>query len=179
MAYSLGFADMASVMVFIMPKHEGRNDAFSFLVQYLKVAPKVIIYDFACELQNYCLNREPAFFKDTRFFVDGFHWYNHTACARSYDSKLIEDMRLWNTQLAEQCNSALKIVKNSVTRMSQGLFVSSLRLFLHSWNQKKLASLYEMQAYAERLLADGQPEPMDDDEAGSDPLVLIANLMAE
>ncbi len=42
-------------------------------------APKVIIYDNACALHNYCLNRDPEFFKDTTFLVDRFHWKNHTS----------------------------------------------------------------------------------------------------
>ena len=44
----------------------------------LPVAPSTVIYDFACSLHAYCLNRDPIFFKDTRFLVDRFHWGNHT-----------------------------------------------------------------------------------------------------
>lgn len=41
------------------------------------VAPKVVIYDNACNLHDYALNRDPGFFKNTKFFVDRFHWFNH------------------------------------------------------------------------------------------------------
>ena len=41
-------------------------------------APSVIIYDNACNLHSYCLNREPAFFKQSWMVVDRFHWPNHT-----------------------------------------------------------------------------------------------------
>ena len=41
-------------------------------------APATIIYDNACNLHNYCMNREAHFFKRSRFFVDRFHWRNHT-----------------------------------------------------------------------------------------------------
>ena len=37
-----------------------------------KVAPNLVIYDIACKLHQYCLNREPAFFKHTQFVVNGF-----------------------------------------------------------------------------------------------------------
>lgn len=41
-------------------------------------APSVVIYDNACNLHNYCLNREPAFYKMTWMVVDRLHWPNHT-----------------------------------------------------------------------------------------------------
>jgi hypothetical protein len=43
---------------------ESRNEAFSFLLKYFKVAPEVIVYDFACALRDYCLNRQPEYFND-------------------------------------------------------------------------------------------------------------------
>ena len=42
----------------LMPNAEGRNGAFSFLYKYFAVAPKVVVYDFSCALQDYCLNRQ-------------------------------------------------------------------------------------------------------------------------
>ena len=44
---------------YIIPNAEGRNEAFPVLLKYFKVAPKVVVYDFACALQKYCLNRQP------------------------------------------------------------------------------------------------------------------------
>ena len=43
----------------------------------IDVAPGVVIYDNGCNLHNYCLNRQPNFFKRTWFLVDRFHWPNH------------------------------------------------------------------------------------------------------
>ena len=45
---------------------------------YIFPAPSVIIYDNACNLHSYCLNREPVFFKQSLMLVDRFHWPNHT-----------------------------------------------------------------------------------------------------
>ena len=42
------------------------------------IAPAMVIYDNACNLLSYCLNREPDFFRTTWFLVDRFHWHNHT-----------------------------------------------------------------------------------------------------
>ena len=33
-------------------------------------APSIVVYDNACNLHQFCLNREPDFFKETRFLVD-------------------------------------------------------------------------------------------------------------
>lgn len=62
--FSCGSADMAYVMHVHVANAEGRNEALAFLLKYFKVAPKVIVYDFACALQDYCLNRQPEQFND-------------------------------------------------------------------------------------------------------------------
>ncbi|KAH3822210.1 hypothetical protein DPMN_123984 [Dreissena polymorpha] len=41
-------------------------------------APEIIIYDNACNLHQYALNRDPVFISHTRMVVDGLHWDNHT-----------------------------------------------------------------------------------------------------
>ena len=41
-------------------------------------APALVIYDNACNLHRYALNRDPEFFTNTKFTVDRFHWSNHT-----------------------------------------------------------------------------------------------------
>ena len=46
------------------------------LVVYI-VAPSLIVYDNSCNLHSYCLNRDPGFFRQTKFVVDRFHWRNH------------------------------------------------------------------------------------------------------
>ena len=51
---------------------------------YFILAPKVIIYDNACNLHTYALNRDPLFFRYTKFVVDRFHWKNHTGLFLSY-----------------------------------------------------------------------------------------------
>jgi hypothetical protein len=43
----------------------------------LILTPKIIVYDNACNLHSYCLNRNPTCFKETKFLVDRFHWKNH------------------------------------------------------------------------------------------------------
>lgn len=99
------------------------------------------MYDFACAPYDYCLNREPEHFKDTMFVVDRFHWKNHNACTRSYKLGMYLDLSFLNSQVAEQCNSALTRIKRSVSQMTQSAFMTSVRLFLHVWNEAKIAEL--------------------------------------
>jgi len=70
---------------FIIKTAEVPNKPPSFLTCYLRKAPEVVIYKFACSLMDCCLNRAPDFFKFTLFLVGRFHWKNHIACAQSFD----------------------------------------------------------------------------------------------
>jgi Kyakuja-Dileera-Zisupton transposase len=132
---------------YVIPKAEGRNEAFAFLYQYLRVAPKVVVYDFACALQDYCLNRQPEHFKHTAFLVDRLHWYNHTSCAKSYNLSIYPEYRSLNSQIAEQVNSHLKKIKSSVSQMTQDNFIRCVRFYLEMINDRKekvlLAALSE------------------------------------
>ena len=136
---------------YMIPNAEGRDEAISFLFKYFPVAPKVVVYDFACALQDYCLNRQPAHFRNTMFMVDRFHWYNHVSCARSYNLSLYPECELLNSQVAEQCNSALKRIKCSVGQMKQVTFMFSVRLFLEMWNQRKIKKLAMHTSFVQTL----------------------------
>ena len=56
---------------------EGRKDPFCSLYKYCAHMPENIFYDFACQLSEHCLNREPELFKNTRFWHDLFHAIGH------------------------------------------------------------------------------------------------------
>jgi hypothetical protein len=77
-----------------MDHSEGRNDPFTVLRTYLKHPPKVIIYDFACALEEYCMNRDPTWFRNTKFVIDRFHWRNHTRYARANAAVLSHCLQL-------------------------------------------------------------------------------------
>ena len=55
-----------------------------FKTRFLK-PPNVIVYDNVCTLHQYCLNREPEFFKSICFLVDRFHWEEHIGCSAGYN----------------------------------------------------------------------------------------------
>ena len=123
---------------FIMATAEGRNELFTFLTCYLETAPEVVVYDFACALEEYCLNRLPGYFKYTRFLIDRLHWKNHTACAMSYCMNAYVHLKDLNSVVAEQNNSALGRIERTITRSRQYPFMLLLRLFLNGWNQQKV-----------------------------------------
>lgn len=137
----------------VMPSAEGRNVPYSFFVQYFKQAPKVIVYDFACALQEYCLNRAPEFFKDTRFVVDRFHWANHTACGYGYDMTLYCDLDTANSQVAEQQNSRLRQLADAAATMRQDTFMMNLRYYFACLNHSKVEKLRKRMAHIEALSA--------------------------
>jgi hypothetical protein len=136
---------------YIIPKAEGRNEAYSFLVSHFRRPPKVVVYDFACSLQDYCLNRAPGFFANTLFVIDRFHWSNHVSCCAGYDIDRYSLLRYLNTEIAEQCNSALQYIKPSVSRCKQRSFMLLMRLFLDAWNERKIIKLDRARAHAQAL----------------------------
>ena len=60
----------------LVSRSEGRKDAFASAYQFMNEAPAHIYYDYGCALSNYCLNCEPHFFRNTRFWIDNFHSHN-------------------------------------------------------------------------------------------------------
>ena len=100
----------------LMTSHESPKHPFSIFKTRFKTAPKCVIYDIACQLHKYCLNREPHFFKNTVFYVDRFHWKCHIGCSSGYcldryRTKL--DIANINSQINEQANAGLKDYKLS------------------------------------------------------------------
>ena len=56
---------------------EGKKHPFSAIFKYLSNAPLEIFYDIACQYSEYCLNKEPQYFQNTRFWHDLFHGISH------------------------------------------------------------------------------------------------------
>ena len=62
--------------VHIVDGSDGRKDPMQAIYTHLPNAPFDIFYDFACQLEEYCLNRESEYLKNTRFFHDAFHGFS-------------------------------------------------------------------------------------------------------
>ena len=120
----------------LMPGFEGRKDPFSSLYQYLEEPPEEVFYDFACSLNEYCLNREPQFFINTRFWHDLFHGYSHK-CGPSHRSSRIASLNVVDTEICEQLNAFLQNIKYTGSHLTQSHFCLYLQFMIHIWNQKK------------------------------------------
>ena len=115
---------------------EGRKDAFASLYKYLEEPPEHIFYDFACQLSEYCLNREPLLFRNTRFWHDLFHSIGHL-CGINFKSGRVQGLEGVNTEICEQVNSFLQCIKYTASHLSQDHFIFFLQFFLYLMNKDK------------------------------------------
>lgn len=124
-----------------MPRAEGRNDVFSALFKYWKTPPQVVIYDFACQLQPYCMTREPEFFKNTLFAIDEMHAKGHSSCSQacfvSNYMRVRGSIRNLNSSAAECSNSGLSRIRKSVSYMDQKHAICFTYVYLCIWNRKR------------------------------------------
>ena len=109
--------------------------------------PQELFYDNACHLSEYCLNREPALFKDTRFWHDLFHAIAHL-CGINFKSTRVEGFGGINTEICEQVNSYLQAIKYTGTHLSQDHFVFFLQFFLYLLNNDKTKRQSELASLA-------------------------------
>ena len=108
---------------------EGRKDVFSSLYKYLEKSPEHIFYDFACQLYEYCLNREPELFKNTSFWHDLFHSIGHV-CGINFKSGHVRGLEGVNTEICEQWNSFLQCIKYTGSHLTQDHFSFLLQFFI-------------------------------------------------
>ncbi|KAF8057790.1 hypothetical protein FPV67DRAFT_1429432 [Lyophyllum atratum] len=125
-----------------IPKGEGRNDVFSAMYTRWEIAPKRIIYDFACALGPYCLIREPAFFAESTYGIDIFHASDHKKCAPAafLETYMAVDPRLAlvNSSAAECGNGGIKRIRKSVSYMGQARAIMYTKVFLSVWNRLRI-----------------------------------------
>lgn len=120
----------------VMKYHESPNVPFTILRSRCKEAPSLVVYDNACNLHQYCINRDPDFFKNTAFRVDALHFKNHKACGSSYELKAYPQHKKLNSQVVEQANSRIQRIKSQLSYMTQSNFVNHCKLFLWAQNKK-------------------------------------------
>ena len=129
----------------IIPVGEGRNDVFSAIYTRWEKAPSIIVYDFACALQPYCLLREPEFFKNTLFAIDDFHSSDHTKCGaacflKTYKNSDPRLLRL-NSSAGECGNQGLSRIRKSISYMGQERAMMLTKIFLSVWNRTRIQNM--------------------------------------
>ncbi len=120
----------------MIPSSEGRKDPMWSLYSHLETPPYVIFYDFACNFNEYSLNRESGYYQYVLFFHDIFHGFTHKCSAVFRSSRLI-GFEPVNSEICEQFNSFLQSIKYQVRQMSQVHYMFFVQFFGHQWNQEK------------------------------------------
>ena len=119
-----------------MDRPESPRTAFEILVTKFKKIPTVIVYDDACHLQLYCVKREPALFKDTKFIIDNFHASGHT-CTKGYHMVTYSrDKRIntLNSNLVEQANKQFRYLTSQIACMQSDNAIMHLAVFVAHHN---------------------------------------------
>jgi hypothetical protein len=101
------------------------------------IAPRIVIYDHACDLHFYSVTREPKYFCQTRYFCDKLHYKNHKDCSCAYDPFKYVPLENENTVIYEQVNSQIKHTRKSLSKMTQHHFLFMLRHILYMLKLKK------------------------------------------
>ena len=122
----------------VLPSAESLEMVYTTIITRFPIIPKVIVYDNACNLSEYCLNRNPNLFKDSVFLVDAFHYKSHTNCSHSYDSANSLCMAGLSSGLHEQKNRYL--AKNKINCIFMGVitFMYYFKGLLALMNYKEL-----------------------------------------
>ena len=107
-------------------------------------SPKILFYDFACQLNEYALNREPEFFKHTDMYHDVFHGVNHK-CAFAFQCADIEKQRCFNTACAEQFNRYINKIKATGRCLRSTRFVMYMQFMIYLYNKDKTKSCIRQQ----------------------------------
>jgi hypothetical protein len=86
--------------------------------------------------------REPDFFADTLFVIDGFHAKGHVKCAPAAFLSTYSDVdpRLMhiNSSAAECGNGGIKRIRKSISYMGQSRAIIYTKVFLCVWNRLKI-----------------------------------------
>jgi len=112
---------------------ESPRHPFEIFRSHFQTPLRVIIYDNACKLHQYCLNREPHFFQNTLFAVDRFHRRGHVGCSSGYslDSyKLFLPLAEINSQVNEQAKAGLQRIRGQLAYMIADNFMFNVSFFL-------------------------------------------------
>ena len=115
---------------------EGLKDPFDSLHTHLKHAPDIILHDLACELEEYCLDREAGFFRATKFYHNVFH-EGSLKCSDVYDSRRMLGTRVYDSSIFEEFDSfmeTIKSVSNNISRLQLTFLVQFLFKF---WNDER------------------------------------------
>ena len=97
-----------------MPAAEG---PFRFLICLFPKSTSWALL-WCCLFIEWILNRDPAYFQQTRFWHDLFHGFSHK-CPLSLRSSCLPTFDVLDTEICEQFNSFLQNIKSTATHFSK------------------------------------------------------------
>ena len=124
----------------VMDSHESPRHPFEFSDQdFISLQNS----SSACKLNQYCLNREPAYFSHTQLALDQFHWKGNVGCSSGYNLNTYKTSiaSTINSQVNEQANAGLQHIKSQLAHMSHENFMHMISLFLAIKNLDALKKL--------------------------------------
>ena len=120
----------------IMKNQESANNMFRILscLDIDLTSLKAVVYDHACGLNSFMMNREAREFKHVKTLVDGLHYKSHTGCSESFNSQLYKEAlkpRVGNLNTAgrEQINSKLQNMASSFRQMNYVSTIQMLKVY--------------------------------------------------
>eukprot|EP01113_Clastostelium_recurvatum_P016638 TRINITY_DN19582_c0_g1_i1.p1 TRINITY_DN19582_c0_g1~~TRINITY_DN19582_c0_g1_i1.p1 ORF type:complete len:371 (+),score=60.34 TRINITY_DN19582_c0_g1_i1:158-1114(+) len=123
----------------MMLSGEGRTDVFHQMVTRFpqRMLDKLTVaYDFACNLAEYCLNREPMMFRNVRWVVDRFHQANHT-CGPTFNMNKYNSLNNVISTGMESLNSVLERHRAPLSYMAQQRWALCSHTIIGRFNDAK------------------------------------------
>lgn len=124
----------------ILRKGESCQVIYQIMSSRPSLIPETFIYDNACNLHEYCFNRNPAAFINTTFLCDGMHYNGHDNCSECFNCLLVNRMIGLSSVTHEQKNSFLDKLKTTSPFMRYDTFALLLMDFVAILNDRELLS---------------------------------------
>lgn len=131
----------------VMAEHESPKQVMRLLVERFvdPGGPRIhVVYDNACHLYEYVLNRMPSLVANTRFHTDRLHEVNHTSCALSYRMRLDPEMDEVNSQACEQLNRLTGTTTSQASQMTMDHFMVFHAALYALYNDRKRAAILDL-----------------------------------
>ena len=125
----------------IMTKAESPRTLYEVLATRFRVLPAIVIYDNACNVCAYAMNRNPSLFRDTQFLSDALHFPAHTNCAPTFDSARYRHLFTGASVVHEQKNRDLAWLKKKVPHMLFATFAALLVWAVSRLNMQEFAKM--------------------------------------
>ncbi len=94
------------------------------------------MYDNACHLLQWILNRYPHRGRRWTFLIDRKHQDNHTSCSVAFNMDLYPVLKTVNSQLSEQTSRSLRKLATNLAYYESANYLKVLEMFFVTRNLK-------------------------------------------